>query len=206
MDWLCNKRRPKKWVSLTRLKSNLWLFRTDRETNPQCSVGNHTHQVHRHHPTLPLSTVTRRRQKHPSSYTRYTGSSQDSRRVYPFSSTAIIHVRIPVNKNNTEVPRYASAKSYLASLNYVTLFSPQRDYCCLVGLILNWYTVRMMSRVGLHWGNKTWCFMTHGMNKGPWVFSLILIEILLPSSPGHQCIHNEVNRISKYDLRTFTKC
>lgn len=131
-------------------------------------------------------------------------SSQSS--VYPFSSTAIIHVRIPVNKNNTEVPRYAAAKSYLASLNYVTLFSPQRDYCCLVGLILNWYTVRMMSRVGLHWGNKTWCFMTHGMNKGPWVFSLILIEILLPSSPGHQCIHNEVNRISKYDLRTFTKC
>jgi hypothetical protein len=36
-------------------------------------------------------------------------------------TTAVIHVYIPVNKNNTEMPRvcpgYAAAKSYLVSLN-----------------------------------------------------------------------------------------
>ena len=33
------------------------------------------------------------------------------------------------------------------------------------------------------------------------VFLLTLIEILLPSSPRHQFIYNEVRRISKYGLR-----
>ena len=36
----------------------------------------------------------------------------------------------------------------------------QRDHCCLVGLT-NWKFVRMMGRLGLHWGNIMWCFMTH---------------------------------------------
>jgi len=48
--------------------------------------------------------------------------------------------------------------------------------------------------------------MTHDMIKRLRVFSLTLIEILLPFSPGHQFIHNEVKRISKYDLRTLTRC
>ena len=45
--------------------------------------------------------------------------------MYPFLSTSIIHVRIPVNKSNhTEMPRYTAAKSHLVSLNGVTYFSP----------------------------------------------------------------------------------
>jgi len=48
--------------------------------------------------------------------------------------------------------------------------------------------------------------MTHGMIKRLQVFSLTLIETLLPSSPGHQFIHKQVKRIPKYDLRTFTRC
>jgi len=48
--------------------------------------------------------------------------------------------------------------------------------------------------------------MTYDMIKRLRVFSLTRIEILLPSSPGHQFIHNEVERIPKYDLRTLTKC
>jgi hypothetical protein len=57
---------------------------------------------------------------------RKTGSCQVSQRVYPFSSTAIIHVSIPVDEtNNTKVSRYAVAKSYFVSLNNVTfVFNP----------------------------------------------------------------------------------
>jgi len=62
-----------------------------------------------------------------------------------------------------------------------------------------------MRTVGLNWRNITWCFLTHGMIKRLRVFSLTLIEILLPSSPGHQFIHNEVRRISKYYLSTLTR-
>ena len=38
------------------------------------------------------------------------------------------------------------------------------------------------------------------------VFSLTFIETLLPSTLRPQLIHNEVKRISKHDLRKFTKC
>ena len=56
------------------------------------------------------------------------GSSQTSRRVYPLSFTAVIHVCITVNKNSTKLPRYAAAKSYLISLNYVTfVFTPVQN-------------------------------------------------------------------------------
>jgi len=41
--------------------------------------------------------------------------------------------------------------------------------------------------------------------KRLWGFSLTLIVILLPSSPLHQFFHNEVTRISEYDLCEVAK-
>ena len=38
-----------------------------------------------------------------------------------------------------------------------------------------------------------------------WILSLTLTEIIVPSSPKHHCIHNEVTITSKYDLRKITK-
>jgi hypothetical protein len=37
-------------------------------------------------------------------------------------------------------------------------------------------------------------------------FDLHLRKKLLPFSPGHQLVHNEVKGVSEYDLRQFTKC
>ena len=68
------------------------------------------------------STASRRSR---FSSTRQTGGPQASRRVYPFSSTAGIHIvhrkkKITISRR----PGIGVAKSYLVSLNNATLFSP----------------------------------------------------------------------------------
>jgi hypothetical protein len=66
---------------------------------------------------------------YPSSSTRKAGSSQASRKHILFSFPAIIHVRITVNKNNTELSRYMTTKLYLVGLNYVTfVFTPVHQH------------------------------------------------------------------------------
>jgi hypothetical protein len=55
----------------------------------------------------------------PFSSMNCTGRSQACRRVYPSSTTTVIHVCILVNKNSTKVSRYAAARSFLVSLKDV---------------------------------------------------------------------------------------
>ena len=69
-------------------------------------------------------------------------SSRTSRSVYPLSPMAVIRVCITVNRNSTKLSRYAAAKSYPVSLNYVTfVFTPHPPVRLAIQVRLTCYSL-----------------------------------------------------------------